>query len=59
MLVGLWVESGRAFRVMSGDSGFDTLRQVEGSIVAYLLGFHKEKWALVQKADWYLRRRLP
>ena len=34
MLVGLWVEPGRAFREMSGDSGFDTLRHLEGSIVA-------------------------
>ena len=59
MLVGLWVEPGRAFRVMSDDSSFDTLHQVEGSIVAYLLGFRKETWISAQKADWCLRRTLP
>ena len=32
-----------AFRAMSGDSDFDTLRQVEGSVLAYLLGYRKEK----------------
>ena len=59
MLVGLWAGSDRAFRVMSDDSGFDTLHQVEGLILAYLLGFRKETWPLAQTADWYLRRMLP
>ena len=50
ILEGSWVELDMAFRAMPDDSGFDTLRHLEGLIVAYLLGSRKEKWTSARKA---------